>query len=126
MGRRGLILISKIWEGLVIWAVLAIWVEIKALSSHLMDKIWAEWVEWILVRYSKCLWVEEEEDLAVVSDILVKEENRQIKHHRQKEKNSVILLSRDLILTVLEVQALDHSEGASNSKRVNRKNDFLI
>lgn len=117
-------LISLIWEDLVIWAVLVIWVEIKTSSSHLMAKIWEVWVEWIQTKYSKCLW-EEEEDLVVVSAVLVREENQLIKHHKQKEKNSGILLSRDLILTALEVQALGHSE-ETLSKRANRKNDFLI
>lgn len=114
-------LIFKIWEDLEIWE------EIKATNSHSMAKIWVEWEEWvelIQAKYSKCLW-EEKEDLEVILVVLAKEENLQIKHHKRKEENSVIHLLRDLISTVLEDQALGRLEG-NLSKRVNRKNDFLI
>lgn len=93
-----------------------------------MDKTWAEWEEWIPVKYFKCLW-EEEEDLEVLV-ILDKEESLLKKHLKLKEmvkvqKSLVDFLLMILILITLEVQDSVRLVKIS-SKKVNNKNDFLI
>ena len=121
-------LVSKIWAVLEIWVDLVIWVGTKVLNSPLMDKTWAEWEEWIPVKYFKCLW-EEEEDLEVLV-ILDKEESLLKKHLKLKEMVKVQKSLVDFLLMIsisitLEVQDSVRVVKIS-SKKVNNKNDFLI
>lgn len=93
-----------------------------------MDKTWAEWEEWITVKYFKCLW-EEEEDLEVLV-ILDKEESLLKKHLKLKEMVKVQKSLVDFLLMIsisitLEVQDSVRLVKIS-SKKVNNKNDFLI
>lgn len=111
-----------IWEDSETWVVSAIWVETKISNSLLMDRIWEAWEEWIQVKYSQCLW-EEEEDSEVL-EISDKEENQLKKHHKLKEmvkiqKNLVDFRSMTLILITLEVQDSDRLV----SKKINNKDD---